>query len=115
MQTHFINSFLAQLSIRKAQREIFEPIIVQEIQPKKIYLLPVLQFFYLQKKLAFQGLANFDKDIMDNLNLKSRYLLFASYENINNIDQRLDMTLTAKVNKLINVTVNGTALYDDDF
>ena len=52
---------------------------------------------------------------MDNLNLKSRYLLFASYENINNIDQRLDMTLTAKVNKLINVTVNGTALYDDDF
>ena len=31
------------------------------------------------------------------------------------LDQRLDMTLTAKVNKLINVRVNGIGLYDDDF
>lgn len=68
-----------------------------------------------RNELAFQVVANFDKDIMKNLNLKSRYLLFASYEKLNNIDQRLDLTLTAKVNELINVTVNGTALYDDDF
>jgi hypothetical protein len=59
--------------------------------------------------------ANFDKDIAKNLNLKSRYLLFAAYEKIQHIDQRLDVTLTAKVNKFINVMVNGVALYDDDF
>ncbi len=68
-----------------------------------------------RNELAFQAVANFDKDIMNNLNLKSRYLLFASYEKINNIDQRLDVTITAKVNKLINVTVAATALYDDDY
>jgi Protein of unknown function (DUF3078) len=68
-----------------------------------------------RNELAFQAVANFDKDIAENLNLKSRYLLFAAYEKLNNIDQRLDITITAKVNRLINVTVNGTALYDDDF
>ncbi len=68
-----------------------------------------------KNELAFQGVANFDKEIATNLNLKVRYLLFAGYENINNIDQRLDVTVTAKVNKLVNVTVGATALYDDDF
>jgi hypothetical protein len=68
-----------------------------------------------RNELAFQGVANFDKDIMPNLNLKSRYLLFANYEKLTGIDHRLDVTLTAKVNKLINVTVAATSLYDDDF
>lgn len=68
-----------------------------------------------KNELAFQGVANFDKDIATNINLKARYLLFAAYENLGNIDQRLDVTLTAKVNKLVNVTVGATALYDDDF
>jgi len=68
-----------------------------------------------RNELAFQIVANFDRDILENINLKSRYLMFAAYEKFNNIDQRLDVTLTAKVNRLINVTINGTALYDDDF
>lgn len=68
-----------------------------------------------KNELAFQGVANFDKDIAPNLNLKARYLLFAAYENLNNIDQRLDVTVTAKVNRLVNVTVGATALYDDDY
>jgi hypothetical protein len=68
-----------------------------------------------RNELAFQVVANFDKDIMPNLNLKSRYLLFAAYEKLTRIDQRLDVTITAKVNKLINVTVGATGLYDDDF
>ncbi|MFC5282447.1 DUF3078 domain-containing protein [Pedobacter alpinus] len=68
-----------------------------------------------RNELAFQGVANFDKDVATNLNLKARYLLFAAYEKLNNIDQRLDVTVTAKVNRLINVTVATTALYDDDF
>ena len=68
-----------------------------------------------KNELAFQAVVNFDKDIANNLNLKSRYLLFAAYDRINNIDQRLDITITAKINKLVNVTVGATALYDDNF
>ena len=68
-----------------------------------------------RNELAFQAVANIDKDIATNLNLKSRYLLFASYEKINHVDQRLDVTLTAKVNRFINVMINGAALYDDDY
>jgi hypothetical protein len=68
-----------------------------------------------KNELAFQAVVNFDKDIAENLNLKSRYLLFAAYDRINNINQRLDVTVTAKVNRLINVTLGATALYDDNF
>ncbi|RRN76498.1 DUF3078 domain-containing protein, partial [Pseudoxanthomonas sp. SGD-10] len=69
----------------------------------------------VKNELAFQVVGEFNKDIATNMNLKARYLLFASYEKLNNIDQRLDMTLTAKVNRVVNVTINGTAMYDDDF
>ncbi|MBD3748302.1 MAG: DUF3078 domain-containing protein [Sphingobacteriales bacterium] len=68
-----------------------------------------------KNELAFQTVFNFDKDIATNLNLKSRYLLFAAYDRINNIAQRLDATVTAKVNQLVNVTVGATALYDDNY
>lgn len=105
-------SFSLRLGTGTARQTFIADTTLYRNNPKN-FGVPVGKKF--RNELAFQAVANFDKDIMENLNLKSRYLLFASYENINNIDQRLDMTLTAKVNKLINVTVNGTALYDDDF
>lgn len=40
--------------------------------------------------------------------------MFANYKGGQGIDQRLDATLTARVNKLINVAVSGVALYDED-
>jgi hypothetical protein len=63
--------------------------------------------------LAFQLLAEFNKDIAPNLNLKWRYIMFADYEilELNKIDHRLDLTLTAKVNKFINVSVGGIGMY----
>jgi hypothetical protein len=66
--------------------------------------------------LAAQILAEFDKNLSPNLNLKARYLLFANYKNINpqEIDHRLDLGLTAKVGKYVNVSLNGIALYDYD-
>lgn len=66
--------------------------------------------------LAFQMLAEYNKDIAQNLNLKLRYLLFANYETLQlkTIDHRLDMNLTAKVNKFINVSLGGILLYDFD-
>ena len=66
--------------------------------------------------LAAQILAEFDKNISPNLNLKARYLLFANYRNLNpqEIDHRLDLGLTAKLGKYVNVSLTGIALYDYD-
>jgi len=67
-----------------------------------------------RNELAFQLVSNFEKDIMENVNLKSRYSMFANYEQLGTIDNRLDITLTAKVNKVFNVSVTGIGIYDDD-
>lgn len=66
--------------------------------------------------LAFQLTADFDKDIAENLNLKFKYLMFANYETLEakTIDHRLDLILTAKVNRFISVSVGGNVLYDYD-
>ena len=63
-------------------------------------------------ELAFQVVSNLDKDIAKNTNLKARYLIFIPYNNFFKMTHRLDATLTAKVNRLINVTLAGTLLYD---
>ncbi|NOT74293.1 MAG: DUF3078 domain-containing protein [Cyclobacteriaceae bacterium] len=65
---------------------------------------------------AFQMLAEFNKDIATNINLKWRYVLFANYETLEakKIDHRVDLNLTAKVNKYINVSIGGIFLYDYD-
>jgi hypothetical protein len=66
--------------------------------------------------LAAQVLAEYDKNLGPAVNLKARYLLFANYGNFNTreIDHRLDLALTAKVGKYVNVALNGIALYDFD-
>ncbi|MHB1178394.1 MAG: DUF481 domain-containing protein, partial [Daejeonella sp.] len=79
--------------------------------PKNFGVKPGENF---RNELAFQVVASIDKDVAKNLNLKSRYTMFANYEKLENIDNRLDVTLTARVNRLINVSVAGTVLYDDD-
>lgn len=61
---------------------------------------------------AFQLVANFDKDLSKNLHLKTLFQFFESYTNSANTSSRLDLTLTAKVNKMLNVNFMGTALYD---
>jgi hypothetical protein len=65
-------------------------------------------------QLAFQVVATFDKDIMQNVHLNARYNLFIPYygTTTNYITHRVDATLTAKVNRLVAVTFNGTFLYD---
>lgn len=66
--------------------------------------------------LALQLLAEFNKDIAENVNLKWRYILFANYKTleINKVDHRLDLNLVAKVNKFMNVSLGGIFLYDYD-
>lgn len=66
--------------------------------------------------LAMQLFANFDKNLSENLNLKSRYMMFANYETLawDTIDHRLDLTITAKITDIINVTLTGISIYDID-
>jgi hypothetical protein len=66
--------------------------------------------------LAFQLLADFNKDIAKNINLKWRYMMYANYETLEakTIDHRLDLIITAKVNQFINVNLGGILLYDFD-
>lgn len=66
--------------------------------------------------LAFQLVAEFNKEIAKNLNLRWRYLMYANYETLElkTIDHRLDVNLTAKVNSFINVSVGSILLYDYD-
>jgi len=65
---------------------------------------------------AFQIMADLDKDIATNMNLKVRYILFANYQTpeINKVDHRVDLNLTAKVNKYVNVSLGGIFIYDYD-
>jgi hypothetical protein len=66
--------------------------------------------------LAFQLMAEFNKDIAKNMNLQWRYIMFANYETLawKTIDHRLELMLNAKVNRFINVGVGGILLYDYD-
>ncbi len=65
---------------------------------------------------AFQMLAEFNKDIATNINLKWRYVLFANYQTLEakKIDHRLDLNIVAKINKYINVSLGGIFIYDYD-
>lgn len=66
--------------------------------------------------LALQFVAEFNKDIAEDLNLKWRYALFANYETLelDKLDHRLEVMLLAKVNKFVNVSLGGVILYDYD-
>lgn len=67
----------------------------------------------VKNDLAFQMVALFDKDIAKNIHLNTRYALFIPYgQDLKFITHRVDMVLSARVNRLINVTINGTLLYD---
>ena len=85
------------------------------VDPASPYGVPVNESIRTEW-LAFQLLAEFDKDIAKNVNLKWRYLLFANYETLSakTIDHRLDLNLAAKVNQFVSVSLGGILLYDID-
>lgn len=85
---------------------------VDPVSPYGVLLGETTRFEWL----AFQATADFDKDIAKNLNLKWRYMLFANYETLEGktIDHRLDLMLTAQVNRFISVGLGGILIYDFD-
>jgi hypothetical protein len=65
-------------------------------------------------QFGFQALAQLEQPLGPNADLKARYVLFVDYARPRLVDtsHRLDLTLTAKVNSIINVTLGGIVLYD---
>ena len=70
----------------------------------------------MRNQVVFQLVANFDKEVMKNVNLKARYMGLLDYDRLNPqyIVSRLDVSVTAKVNKYISTNLTGVLLYDFD-
>lgn len=66
--------------------------------------------------LSAQVMAEFNKEIATNINMKWRYVMYANYETfaLKTFDHRFDIDIVAKVNRYINVTLGGILLYDYD-
>lgn len=69
-----------------------------------------------RNELAFQITSTFgEKQISKNLFLYARYNMFIPYDRpLVHIDHRLDVTLKAKVNRFMNVQINGVGIFDKD-
>ncbi|HEV7379761.1 MAG TPA: DUF3078 domain-containing protein [Dyadobacter sp.] len=61
-----------------------------------------------------QIVANYNRDITKQLNVKCRYQLYSSILDPLHIDNRIDASVTAKVNKFINVNLSAILIYDED-
>lgn len=62
-----------------------------------------------------QLVANFDKNVAKDINLKFRYLLYTTYQSRQlNFDHRLDAMITAKIAKYFNVNLGAIVVYDKD-
>jgi hypothetical protein len=67
----------------------------------------------IRTDIAFQMVAILDKDIAKNMHLNARYDMFIPYgQSLAYVRHRIDAVLSAKVNRLINVSMNGTLLFD---
>lgn len=65
--------------------------------------------------LALQLQAALNYNLTSTINLNARYQLYANYETLDAIDHRLDLILTAKLNRYLSTTFGLIALYDEDF
>ncbi len=63
--------------------------------------------------LAFQLQAELNKNITENISLKTRYQMFLNYETFDP-DHRLDILFAAKINKFFSTTFGLTSVYDSD-
>ncbi|CCH56045.1 hypothetical protein BN8_05351 [Fibrisoma limi BUZ 3] len=65
--------------------------------------------------LALQLQASLNRNLSENISINTRYQLFANYQQLDAIDHRLDVLITAKINRYLTTTFGFIALYDEDF
>ncbi|MDB5032304.1 DUF3078 domain-containing protein [Mucilaginibacter sp.] len=105
-----VKYFDLRIGTGTARQTFVKDTTIYHNQPANYGVLPGHTF---KNDLAFQIVALLDKDFMKNMHINARYALFIPYERpLAYTSHRIDAILTAKVNRLINVTVNGTFLYD---
>lgn len=104
--------FFLTLSPGALRQTIVADLDLYKTFPKN-YGVPIGQRVRTELALL-QLVANFNKDIAKNVNLKFRYVLFANYQNLGSMDNRIDAMLTAKVNKYLNFNIGAIMIYDED-
>ena len=65
--------------------------------------------------LALQLQAALTRSLSENISINAKYQLYANYKTLDAIDHRIDVTLTAKINRYLSTTLAVIALYDEDF
>jgi len=68
----------------------------------------------MRMEVAMLFVLDIDKEVAKNIFLKSRFSTFYNYETLNTIDYRWDINITAKVNRLVQVNLGATVMYDKD-
>mgnify|MGYP003583000114 CR=1 FL=1 len=68
----------------------------------------------IRNDLAFQVVSNLEKEIIKNTILKAKYNMFIPYDDVKETDHRLDVVVTSKLNRFLNVSLTGVILYDKD-
>lgn len=66
-----------------------------------------------QEWLAFQLQAELNKNLTENISLKARYQMFVNYETFDP-DHRLDLIVSAKINRYLSTSFGLTSVYDSD-
>ncbi|MGY4539796.1 hypothetical protein ACVW0P_004236 [Mucilaginibacter sp. UYNi724] len=95
------------------QTFVLDDKVFNSLPPDQTELYGVKRGNSIRTDIAFQMVAIFDKDIAKNMHLNARYDVFVPYgEELSFTRHRFDAILAAKVNRLINVSINGTILYD---
>jgi len=65
-------------------------------------------------EIGFSAISDFHKELLKNFDLKTHVEFYQSYESPGNTNLRMDAIIVAKVNKLVNVNISGTVLYDNN-
>jgi hypothetical protein len=88
-------------------------VLDDEVRKVQSYGVDTANHKSVRTDIAFQIVGIFDKDIAKNMHLNARYEMFIPYgQPLSYTRHRLDAVLAAKVNRLINVSLNGTLLFD---
>lgn len=67
-------------------------------------------------ELGFQFLSQYEREIFKNINFKLRYLSFLKYEKLTfaNIDHRVDLAISSRINKYMSASFNLILVKDID-
>jgi hypothetical protein len=108
------NNFYARVSPFSPRITIVRDTLLYLNVPENYGVEPGEKIRYEWK--AFKIAANYEKDIVENISIKADYELFANLEGLqaDNIDHRLDIFISAKVYKFLNLTLTNNYIYDLD-